>query len=90
MYLTYGLAAAAILGWLLALIWAYLLRRWVHLCRQGRISIYYNRKAVLEAPIEDWVLWCRSLTRDDERVGGRVIYRGGKVSVLIVRPGTPR
>jgi hypothetical protein len=76
-------------GWALAAWSYYLFRRWVRYCRKARIAVAWKRRVVLEAPITDWVAWAQMLGKD-EAARGRVVYRGGHVSVAIARPGRPR
>lgn len=60
------------------------LRRWVRHARSARIAIAYKRKVVLDAPLTEWIEWSHMLDKDQDR--GRVVYRGGHVSVAIARP----
>jgi hypothetical protein len=82
------LLVLAPLGWIVAIRVYLELRRWAHRCQTSRVAVAYKRRVVLEAPIVDWVNWANSLN-GDEAVRGRVVYRGGHVSVAILKPGGP-
>jgi hypothetical protein len=82
-----GAAAAAALGWGLFVVTYIIFRRWHRLAAQGWISVYYNRRAVIEGPITDYIQWCRMLDKEEARQG-RILYTGGKIRVVLLRPGT--
>ena len=86
-YIILGLAASALVAWPLAAVTYYVFRRWVRQARSARIAVYYKRRAVLEAPLADWMAWADMLDADTE-ANGRIVYRGGHVSLMIVKAGT--
>lgn len=62
-------------------------RKWARLCQRSRIVIAYNRRVKLNATLLEFIDWISSL---DEGARGREIFRGGKVSVSILKQDTVR
>ena len=66
----------------------YHLWRWARDCKYGRIVISYNRKVVLQAPLVEWLLWCRK-ARKDGFSKGRTVFSRSKVAVSVIQPEYP-
>ena len=68
------------------------LRKWAYLIKYGRIVIAYKNKVKLNAPLQEWALWCRT-AEYDKSSNGRVVYSIGGTRVAILRqsfvPDTP-
>jgi hypothetical protein len=60
-----GLTAAACFYWEL--------RKWVRLCHQARIGIFYKQRSRLQAPLVEWVKWAQQLSKDEASTG-RTVY----------------
>lgn len=60
------------------------LRRWAHLIKYGRVVVAYKAKVKLNAPLQEWALWCRAAQEDDS-VNGRVIYHLGGTRIAILK-----
>lgn len=68
------------------------LRKWAHLIKYARVVIAYKGKVKLNAPLQEWALWCREAEKD-KTSNGRVIYQLGGTRVAVLRksfvPDTP-
>ena len=60
------------------------LRRWAHLIQYGRLVVAYKGKVKLNAPLQEWALWCKMAERED-KVNGRVIYHLGATRIAVLR-----
>ena len=60
------------------------LRKWAHLIKYARIVVAYKGKVKLNAPLEEWALWCKMAERDKSS-NGRVVYQVGGTRVAILR-----
>lgn len=75
-------AALGWLGWLLAAVSYIELRRWARLCQHTQVAIGWKGKVMMLHSLEEIAGWSQSLRK--EKMGGRVFYRGGKVSVSVL------
>lgn len=64
--------------------WYRELRKWARQCKGARIAIAYKRKAALQAPLLEWLLWCNQLDEDKDS-NGRVVFQRQGVSVAIIK-----
>ncbi len=64
------------------------LRKWARQCQRARIAVAYKQRVTLEAPLVDWLNWANMLGAD-QASRGRVVFRGGHVSVAILKPRPP-
>lgn len=85
MLFEYGSIAFGVLGVLWGVNCYVHLWKWARLCQGANIAIAYNRRVQLNAPLSDWLIWCRQL-EGDEKTTGRTVYRNGKMSVSILKP----
>lgn len=70
-------------------IWFYAeLRRWAKFVKYGRIAVAYKRKVVIDAPMQEWVLWMKML-HGDGASNGRVVYQMGNTRIAIVKGVRP-
>lgn len=78
------LASAAFgwLGWLIAIMSYAELRKWAKLCQRTQIAIGHKGRVVMIHPLTEIADWSQRLRK--EELGGRVFYRGGKVSVSVL------
>lgn len=83
--MTYAAFAVGAVGILFGINCYVHLWKWARLCQRANIAIAYNRKVQLNAPLIEWLTWCRQL-EGDEKSNGRTVYRNGKVSVAILSP----
>lgn len=60
------------------------LRRWAHLIKYGRLVVAYKGKVRLNAPLQEWALWCRQAGKDDA-TNGRVVYQLGGTRIAILK-----
>lgn len=60
------------------------LRRWAYLIKYGRLAIAYKGKVKLNAPLQEWALWCKMAEQED-KVNGRVIYHLGGTRIAVLR-----
>lgn len=60
------------------------LRKWAHLIKYARIVIAYKGKVKLNAPLQEWALWCK-MAEQDKSSNGRVVYTLGGTRVAILR-----
>lgn len=60
------------------------LRKWAHLIKYARIVIAYKGKVKLNAPLQEWALWCK-MAETDKSSNGRVVYTLGGTRVAILR-----
>lgn len=60
------------------------LRKWAHLVKYARIVIAYKGKVKLNAPLQEWALWCK-MAEQDKSSNGRVVYMLGGTRVAILR-----
>lgn len=83
--MTYAAIGFGVAGILFGLNCYIHLWKWARMCQRANIAIAYNRKVQLNAPLIEWLTWCRQL-EGDEKSRGRTVYRNGKVSVVILSP----
>ena len=68
----------------------YELRKWVHLFKYGRVVVAYKNKVKLNAPLEEWALWCRNAEKQNSgagpryKNGGRILYQLGGTSIAVL------
>lgn len=66
------------------------LRRWSHLIKYGRIVVAYKNKVKLNAPLQEWALWCRNAEKQDSGTGpryksnGRILYQYGGTTIAVL------
>lgn len=60
------------------------LRRWAYLVKYGRIVVAYKGKVKLNAPIQEWALWCK-MAEEDKSSNGRVLYTLGGTRIAVLR-----
>lgn len=70
------------------------LRKWAYLIKYGRVVIAFKGKVKINAPLEEWALWCKKANEEkDKNTNGRVIYHLGGTRVAVLRqsfvPDTP-
>lgn len=83
--LTYLALAFGVAGVLFGLNCYRELWKWAKLCQRASISIAYNRRVQLTAPLVEWLTWAGQLDAE-QKAKGRVVYRNGKVTVAILGP----
>lgn len=68
------------------------LRKWAHLIKYGWVIVAYKNKVKINAPLQEWALWCRTAEKD-KGSNGRAVYKLGGTTVAVVRkthvPDTP-
>lgn len=89
MAVTTILIVVAVIGWLLALWFGAHLYVWADQCKHARIVVAYKRKVKIDAPLVEWLLWCRKAQKD-HGARGRVVFQGGATSVAIMKAGKRR
>jgi hypothetical protein len=88
--ITYAIGIFGLAGWIFGIRCYVETRSWARQCNGARIAIAYKRKVKLEAPLTEFILWCRQLDKD-KRSTGRTIYTMGSTTVAIIkRPDPPR
>lgn len=83
--MTYAFAGLGLVGILFGANCYWHLWKWARMCQRANIAIAYNKRVQLNAPLIEWLTWCRQL-EGDEKSKGRTIYRNGKVTVAILSP----
>lgn len=76
-------------------------RKWAILIAYGRIVIEYKGKVKIDAPLQEWALWCKQTGKDKSQpaaLRGHVMYAMGGTRVALfsgkkrpkVKPVKPR
>ena len=63
--------------------------RWAKLIAYHRIVIEYKGKVKIDAPLQEWALWCRMADRDKSGQVGHVLYGLGGTRIAILRGVRP-
>jgi hypothetical protein len=75
--------------------------KWAQLIAYGRIVIEYKGKVKIDAPLQEWALWCKQTSKDkkqEKALRGHVMYAMGGTRVALfsgakhkkVQPVKPR
>lgn len=83
-YVSYAIGVLGLVGVYFGVASYWHLRRWARQMQGARIAISYKRKVKLQAPLQEWMLWCNQLDKDKQS-GGRVVYTLGGTSVAIIK-----
>ena len=83
-YVMVGSLVFGMLGVALATRNYYKLWQWARECQHARITLAYKGKVKLDAPLVEWMLWCRLLEKD-KTSRGRTVYTYGGTQVAIIR-----
>ena len=67
----------------------YELWKWARECQFWRIAVEFKGKTMIDAPLQEWLLWARQANRD-KQAGGRIIFHAGGVRVGLVTRGAAR
>lgn len=90
--LTIGSFAVGVFGVAYGVRFYWELRKWAYLIKYARIVVAYKGKVKLNAPLQEWALWCK-MAEEDKSANGRVVYQMGGTRVAILRksfvPDTP-
>lgn len=60
------------------------LRRWAHLIKYGRLVVAYKGKVKMNAPLQEWALWCK-MAEQEKGSNGRVVYQLGGTRIAVLR-----
>lgn len=63
--------------------------KWSKLIAYHRIVIEYKGKVKIDAPLQEWALWCRMADRDKSGQVGHVLYGLGGTRIAILRGVKP-
>jgi hypothetical protein len=60
--------------------------KWAKLIAYGRIVVEYKNKVKIDAPLQEWALWCEQTRKDKaqpERMRGHVMYVMGGTRIAV-------